>query len=83
MANGTSEDSLSIAYPELHWDPVPVLQSYSAYTTYLDNLDASFLSSARAPQRLLYQPATIDLRDPFGIRPPLSRRCTATTSRLA
>jgi hypothetical protein len=64
VANGTSEDSLSIAYPELHWDPVPVLQSYSAYTGYLDNLDASFLSSGRAPERLLYQPATIDLRNP-------------------
>jgi hypothetical protein len=58
VANGTSEDSLSIAYPELHWDPVPVLQSYSAYTTYLDDLDATFLASARAPQRLLYQPGT-------------------------
>ena len=65
VANETWEDSLSIAYPELHWDPVPVLQSYSAYTTYLDDLDASFLSSARAPQRLLYRPATIDMRDPF------------------
>ncbi len=42
-----------------------MLQSYSAYTTYLDDLDASFLSSGRAPQRLLYEPATIDLRDPY------------------
>jgi len=65
VANGTWEDSLAVAYPQLQWDPVPVLQSYSAYTTYLDNLDASFLSSGRAPERLLYQPATIDLRDPF------------------
>jgi hypothetical protein len=65
VANETWEDAFSLAYPQLRWDPLPVLQSYSAYTTYLDDLDASFLSSGRAPQRLLYQPATIDLRDPF------------------
>jgi len=65
VANEPWEDALSVAYPQLHWDPLPVLQSYSAYTSYLDDLDASFLSSARAPQRLLYRPATIDLRDAF------------------
>ncbi len=65
VANATWEDSLAVAYPQLRWDPVPVLQAYSAYTTYLDNLDASFLSSKTAPERLLYQPATIDRRDPF------------------
>jgi len=65
VANEPWEDALSVAYPQLHWDPLPVLQSYSAYTTYLDNLDASFLSSGRAPERLLSRPATIDLRDPF------------------
>jgi hypothetical protein len=65
VANATYEDSLAVAYPQLRWDPLPVLQSYSAYTTYLDDLDASFLSSGRAPQRLLYEPATIDLRDPY------------------
>lgn len=59
------EDGLSFAYPQLRWGPEPVLQSYSAYTSYLDNLDASFLSSPRAPERILYQPVTIDGRDPF------------------
>ena len=43
------EDSITFAYPQLRWDPEPVLQAYSAYTGYLDHLDASFLSSARAP----------------------------------
>jgi hypothetical protein len=32
-----------------------VLQSYSAYTSWLDHLDASFLASSRAPSRLIVQ----------------------------
>jgi hypothetical protein len=59
------DDALSFAYPQLQWRPEPVLQSYSAYTSYLDGLDASFLSSGRAPQRILYQAASLDRRDPF------------------
>jgi hypothetical protein len=58
------EDGLSFAYPELHWDPVPVLQGYSAYTSYLDELDGRFLGSARAPDYVLYRPGTIDGRNP-------------------
>jgi hypothetical protein len=42
----------------LDWDPLPVEQSYVAYTTSLDQLDADFLASARAPQRILLQPST-------------------------
>ncbi len=37
----------------LDWRPLPVFQSYSAYTTRLDRIDADALSSARAPQRIL------------------------------
>jgi hypothetical protein len=48
--------ALAWAY-NLRWDPMPVLQSYSAYTSGLDALDASFLRSARAPQRILYEGA--------------------------
>jgi hypothetical protein len=59
------EDALTFGYPQLRWRPEPVLQSYSAYTTYLDGLDASFLLSARAPRRILYQPIALDGRDPF------------------
>ncbi|HYA44098.1 MAG TPA: hypothetical protein VED59_00705, partial [Acidimicrobiales bacterium] len=58
-------DAISFAYPQLHWRPLPVLQAYSAYTTYLDRLDAAFLSSAAAPERILYLVAAIDGRDPF------------------
>lgn len=59
-----SELALAWAY-RLQWDPLPVLQSYSAYTTRLDSLDAQFLVSARAPQRILIgtQPS-IDQRVP-------------------
>jgi hypothetical protein len=47
-----SEIAVAWAY-RLDWDPLPVLQSYNAYTSALDNLDAAFLASSRAPQRLL------------------------------
>lgn len=58
------DDALSFGYPQLRWRPEPVLQSYSAYTSYLDSLDASFLSSPRAPERILYQVVALDGRDP-------------------
>lgn len=58
------EDAIAFAYPSLKWDPLPVLQSYSAYTGYLDQLDANFLSSGRAPERILYKPFSIDGREP-------------------
>ena len=59
------DDALSFGYPQLRWRPEPVLQSYSAYTPYLDGLDASFLASPGAPQRILYQHVALDDRDPF------------------
>ena len=61
----------SMAYDyKLDWDPEPVLQGYSAYTSYLDLLDATFLASARAPERILYAPSqVIDGRDGF-LDPP-------------
>jgi hypothetical protein len=48
-----SEIALAWAYG-LDWDPLPVLQSYSAYTTALDKLDAAALTSSHAPQRILF-----------------------------
>jgi hypothetical protein len=61
------EDMVAWADPQARWDPEPVVQAYSAYTTYLDDLDAAFLASSRAPQLLLYWPLqfAFDLRDPF------------------
>jgi hypothetical protein len=64
------ENSIVYDYPQLRWDPEPVLQGYSAYTSYLDRLDAAFLASPRAPERILYQPwARIDYRDQW-LDPP-------------
>ena len=64
------QDSVLYAYPQLDWDPEPVLQGYTAYTSYLDRLNASFLASPRAPERILYEPwEVIDHRDGF-LDPP-------------
>ena len=57
-------DIVAWADPRLKWDPEPVLQSYSAYTALLDNMDAAFLSSPRGPERVLYEPRSFDQRDP-------------------
>ncbi len=65
VAVDNMEDGMTFVYPQLRWDPEPVLQSYSAYTSYLDALDAGFLSSARAPERILYQAVTINNRNAF------------------
>jgi hypothetical protein len=46
----------------LHWDPRPVLQSYQAYTPWLDQQDADFLRSATAPDFIIYSYLTVDDR---------------------
>lgn len=63
------EDLIAWAAPELRWDPEPVVQSYSAYTSALDEMDASFLRSPRAPQRILYEPLAFNGRAP-SLDPP-------------
>ena len=67
------EAGATFAY-RLRWDPLPVFQDYSAYTSALDRLNANALRSARGPQRILrenvglvqpqYPTATIDQRFP-------------------
>jgi hypothetical protein len=61
------EDIIAWADPGVRWDPEPVVQAYSAYTVYLDRLDATFLASRRAPHRILYwhYRFSFDSRDPF------------------
>ncbi len=52
-------------YGEFEWTPVPVFQSFGAYTDKLDELNASFLASADGPDRVLRQtPRSIDGRNP-------------------
>jgi len=45
--------SAAYAYPELDWKPLPIFQSYTAYTSALDGLNADLLRSDAAPQRIL------------------------------
>jgi len=49
------------AYPVFEWRPVPIYQSYQAYTSYLDEMNAALLRSAERPERILrkYESRTI------------------------
>ena len=47
------EAGVAFAYPELTWAPLPVFQSYSAYTPALDRLNADRLASPDGPERIL------------------------------
>ena len=42
--------SAAYAYPDLNWKPLPIFQSYTAYTSALDGLDADLLRSDAAPR---------------------------------
>lgn len=58
------ESSLAVLN-DLNYQPRPVPQSYSVYTSWLDHLNASFLGSTNAPDYILYayaQMVTIDGR---------------------
>jgi hypothetical protein len=48
------ESAVAYAYPEIKWRPEPVFQAYSAYTPYLDQLNASFLAGDNAADRMLW-----------------------------
>ncbi len=47
---------ISWAYPSLIWKPLPVLQEYTAYTPYLDQLNADFIASKNGPERIIRPP---------------------------
>lgn len=49
----------------LRWTPRKVLQSYAAYTSHLDALDAAFFSGPSAPERLLVDLQGLDTRHPL------------------
>lgn len=51
---------------DLDWQPVPVFQTYAAYTPYLDQLNADALTSSRGPTRVLKTHLTFanDRRNP-------------------
>lgn len=60
------EISVIFAYPKWRWCPIGAMQSYSAYTTRLDNLDAAAYANARSgPDRVLRElNSTLDGRNP-------------------
>lgn len=60
----TSEIS-TIYFNGLHYDPRPVVQSYSVYDGYLDSLNYRKYLSADAPEYILFNLTTIDGREPF------------------
>jgi hypothetical protein len=67
-----SDAMVALAY-NLAWKPVPVLQSYSAYTAYLDELDASALDNSDGPESVLRSPLrSIDYRNPIWESPAYS-----------
>jgi len=60
------EAGVAYAYPGIEWRPLPIFQSFSAYTPALDRENADFLRSARAPELILrLGPAAIDGRNPW------------------
>ncbi len=50
-----TETSVAWIFPEVRWRPLPVFQSYSAYTPRLDNLNAAALASSKGPGIVLFR----------------------------
>ncbi|MDQ1552009.1 MAG: hypothetical protein QOD50_1431 [Actinomycetota bacterium] len=58
----------------LNWDPVPVFQSYSAYTPELDELNSATLTAPKGPRAVLRAPLfAIDGRNPMWDSPSYIR----------
>jgi hypothetical protein len=55
----------TIYFNGLRYDPRPVVQSYSAYNSYLDSLNEQKYLSVDAPDYILFSLASIDNRLPF------------------
>jgi hypothetical protein len=58
------EATIAYAYPQFRWDPAPIFQDYNAYTSRLDDVNAGFLASRRAPRYILRENQAPDQRDP-------------------
>jgi hypothetical protein len=56
-----------------NWHPRPVFQSYSAYTTYLDSINAKHFSSDSAPKYVLFSLKILDFRYPIFDEPATFR----------
>ena len=56
----------------IRYQPFPISQSYSAYTTYLDNWNAAAVASTGAPSRIVFEWEAIDERHPLLDVPAMS-----------
>jgi hypothetical protein len=66
--------SVAWAYRLSHWQPLPIFQNYSAYTTSLDERNADLLRDPKGPERILRRPGSaIDGRNPAW-EPPAAMR---------
>lgn len=50
---------------KLNFKPMPIFQAYSAYTPYLDKLNADFFDNESAPEYIIFEWEAIDFRLPF------------------
>lgn len=57
----------------LAWDPSPILQSYSAYTPYLDDADAAHFAATTGPDYVVFADEEIDDRYPIADEPAAFR----------
>ena len=60
-----AEAGVAYAYPGIEWRPLPIFQSFAAYTAALDRTNADFLRSSQAPELILRSPAPVDGRNPW------------------
>jgi hypothetical protein len=49
-----TETSVAWIFPEVNWTPLPIFQSYSAYTPELDHLNAEAMQRRSGPDTVLY-----------------------------
>jgi hypothetical protein len=47
------DSGVAVGYPQASWDPEPIFQSYSAYTSSLDATNRDFLASDAAPDLIV------------------------------
>jgi hypothetical protein len=66
------EQTAAWVYPDIHFDPLPVIQDYSAYTMSLDTLDRSYVESPEGPRYILREQGAIDGRSP-AFEPPATQ----------
>lgn len=58
-------DSTIADVNKLRWNPRPIFQSYTAYSEYLDGLNAGFYQSEKAPEFVLIAVKSLDERYPM------------------